>query len=102
MSFSPAEDFKTEAELANQTQEILERVRRTGQPIAITKDGKPGVILLEASRYEWLLHLLNLSRMLHEAEADVRAGRVQPVEEFFEELDREQQASDHHHRARQG
>jgi prevent-host-death family protein len=86
MTFSLTKDFKTADELASQTQAILEQVRSTGQPVAITMDGKPAVVLLEASRFEWMVHLLNLSRMLNEAEAEVRAGKTRPVEEFFEEL----------------
>jgi len=86
MTFSLTHDFKTANELASQTHEILEQVRTTGQAVAITVDGKPAAVLLEASRYEWMLHILNLSRSLHEAEAEIRAGRTRPVEEFFDEL----------------
>jgi prevent-host-death family protein len=100
MSISLTEDFKTVSELASQTQEILEQVRRAGRPMAITIDGKPAVVLLGVAQYEWLLHLLNLSRLLHEAEADLHAGRVQPLEEFLDELTREQKAASRNSRKR--
>jgi prevent-host-death family protein len=100
MTMSLTEDFKTVNELADQTRELLEQVRRTGRPMAITMDGKPAVVLLEAGHYEWLLHLLNLSRLLHQAEEDVRTGRVQPLEDFLKELDGEQEAAGHNHRKR--
>jgi prevent-host-death family protein len=90
MNFSLTDDFKTADELASRTQEILEQVRSTGQPVAITMEGKPAVVLLEASRYEWMLHIHNLSRLLAQAEAEVRAGKAGPAEEFFEELLSEQ------------
>jgi len=86
MSISLTEDFRTVDELAGQAQEILEQIRQTGRPIAITVDGKPAAVLLGAAQYEWLLHLLNLSRSLHEAEADIQAGRVRPIEEFLDKV----------------
>ncbi len=100
MSISLTEDFKTVRELASQTQEILEQVRHTGRPMAITIDGKPAVVLLGVAQYESLLHLLNLSRLLHEGAEDIRAGRVQPLEEFLNELSREQKAARGNNRKR--
>jgi prevent-host-death family protein len=86
MTLSLTEDFKTLAELQRDSAEILAQVRRTGRPVVITKNGKPDVVVMHAKDYEWLVHCLNLSRMIHEAEADVRAGRVRDVEEFLDEL----------------
>jgi prevent-host-death family protein len=80
------EDFKTLAELQSDPAEILAQVHRTGRSVVITKDGRPDVVVMHAKDYEWLVHCQNLSRMLHEAEADVRAGRVRDVEEFLDEL----------------
>jgi prevent-host-death family protein len=90
MSISLSEDFKTVSELASQTLEILEQVRNSGRPVAVTIDGKPAVVLLGVAQYEWLMPLLHLSRMLNQAEADIHAGRVRPLEEFLDELSREQ------------
>ena len=87
-------------ELADQPLEIIRKIGRTGRPVAITVDGKPEAVLLTANQYEWLLHLLNLSRKLNQAEEDIRQGRVQPLEDFLEELDREQKTSSHNHRRR--
>src|SRR5262245_13433706 len=86
MSISLTEDFKTAEELANQVQAILAQVRQNGRPVVVTQDGKPAAVLLDVARYEWMVHLLNLSRMLNEAEAEVRAGKTRPAEEFFKEL----------------
>jgi prevent-host-death family protein len=100
MPISQKEDTKTVEELASQTREILDQVRQTGQPVAITVDGQPAAMLVEARRFERLLHVAELSRLVREAEEDIRAGRVQPLEEFLDELDREQKASSHNHRKR--
>jgi prevent-host-death family protein len=65
-------------ELASKTEQILEEVRQTGQPVSITIDGKPVAVLLDVAHYERLEHLLSLSRMLHEAEADIREAAYNP------------------------
>src|SRR5437773_2420999 len=100
MSISLTEDFKTVSELASQTQEILDQVRHTGRPVAITVDGKPAAVVLGAAQYEWMVHVLNLSRLLHEGEADIHAGRVRPLEEFLDELSCEQKATGRNKRKR--
>ncbi len=86
MSISLTQDFKTEAELSSQTRAILTQVRRTGRPVVVTREGKPEAVLLRPEEYEWLVHLVNLSRLLNEGEEDIRAGRVRPAEEVFKEL----------------
>jgi PHD/YefM family antitoxin component YafN of YafNO toxin-antitoxin module len=99
-TMSLTEDFRTVEELASHAREICDQLRQTGRPLAITLDGKPEVVLLTAGHYEWLLHLLNLSRKLNQAQEDVRAGRVQPLEDFLEELNREQKTWSRNHRKR--
>ena len=93
-------DTKTVSELASQTQEIVEQVRNGDRPMTITIDGKPAAVLLGVEQYQWLVHLLNLTRLLRGGEADILAGRVQPLEEFLDELDREQKAASRNHRKR--
>jgi prevent-host-death family protein len=87
MAISLTEDFKTAEELTNQTEAILEQVQKNGRPVVITHGGKPAAVLLDVAKYEWMVHLLNLSRLLNEGMEDVRAGRVRPAEEVFKELD---------------
>jgi prevent-host-death family protein len=86
VSISLAEDVKTVQDLEAAPRALVEQAQRTGRPIVIAEAGKPAVVLLTAERYEWLIHLRNLARLLNEAEADIRAGRTRPAEEVFEEL----------------
>jgi prevent-host-death family protein len=88
---SLAEDVKTVEDLEAAPRTLLEQARATGRPVVIAEAGKPSVVMLTAERYEWLIHVRNLSRLLHEGEADVRAGRVRPAEEVFKELLRGQE-----------
>lgn len=89
MAISLAEDIKTVEDLESAPRALLKQVRRTGRPVVIAEAGKPTTVMLPAERYEWIVHLLNLSRMLNEAEEDVREGRTRPLEEFIRELEDE-------------
>jgi len=74
------------AELKNHTNEILRRVHR-GQPVAVTRRGKPyaAVIpLTEESLEDFLFEYSpHLRRMIAEAEADVKAGRLVTWKDFL-------------------
>ena len=73
-------------ELKNHTNEILKQVHR-GQPVAVTRRGKPyaAVIPLTEKGLEDLLfeYSPRLRRLVAEAEADVKAGRVVGWESFL-------------------
>ena len=86
MSISLTDDFKTVSELASQTEEILEQARRSGRPLAITKDGKPAAVLLDVATFERMLRTLNLVRLVAPAEEDLLAGRTVPLDEFMSEF----------------
>jgi len=86
MTISLTEDFKTVEKLGQDVQAVLAQVRKHGRPLVITQNGKPGAVLLPVEEYERLVHTLNLARLLAEGEADIRAGKTRPVDEFFAEL----------------
>src|SRR5436309_15760795 len=86
MSISLTQDFRTAEELASQTPAILDQIRKQQRPIIVTQDGKPAAVLLDVDRYEWMVHLLNFTRLINEAEAQVRAGKTRPADEIFKEL----------------
>ena len=86
MSFSLTEDFKTLSEIEKKPREILEQVHLTGRPVVVTLDGKPGVVIMDATTYERKLKALNLGILLGEALADVKAGRTRPIDDFMKEF----------------
>jgi prevent-host-death family protein len=89
VAISPTQDVKTVEDFVSAPRALLEQAQQTGRPIVIAEAGKPAVVLLSAERYEWLVHLLNFSRLVNEAEEDVRAGRTRPLEDFIRELENE-------------
>ena len=88
MSISLNEDFRSVAEFEQDPREILRQVHRTGRPVVVTVKGRPDVVVLDAATFERRLKLVNLARLLAEAEADVRAGRTRPADEFLSEFGR--------------
>jgi PHD/YefM family antitoxin component YafN of YafNO toxin-antitoxin module len=59
------------------------------RPIVIAEAGKPSVVLVDAAAFERIVKAMNLARLLAEGEADLRAGRVQPLEEVVRELEQQ-------------
>ena len=100
MSIHLAEDVKTVDDLEANPRALLEQAQRTGRPVVIAEGGKPAVVMLTAERYEWLVHLVNFTRLINEAEADIRAGRTRPAEEVFKELEDEGKVPRRNHRVR--
>ena len=86
MAIDIVEDIKSVTELKTHAREVLEQVHRTRRPVIITVNGKPDVVLIEAAEYERQQRALNLAGLLAKGEADVRAGRVRPADEFLKEL----------------
>jgi prevent-host-death family protein len=86
VAISLTEDIKTVEDLVNNPRGLLEQAQRNGRPVVIAEAGKPAVVLLKAERYEWLIHLLNLNKLLNEGIDDVLAGRTIPAEQVFKEL----------------
>lgn len=86
MNISLIEDVKTMSELEDHPARIVDQIHETGRPIVITRNGKPDLVILDAASYERELKTANLVELLAEGEADIKAGRTQPIEEFFKDL----------------
>jgi prevent-host-death family protein len=93
MAITLTEDFVTLEDLGKNAAAILRQVHRLGRPVIVTVDGKPDVVIVDVAVYEKKMHLLTLARKLAEAQADVKAGRVRPLEEFLSELEHDTKVS---------
>jgi PHD/YefM family antitoxin component YafN of YafNO toxin-antitoxin module len=69
MGLSLTEDIKS----------VFTQLHRTGRPVVITVNGRPDIVLLDATVFERKLSTLNLRALLAEGEADVAAGRTRPA-----------------------
>jgi prevent-host-death family protein len=90
---SLAKSTRTLSDLKTQPLNVVKLARETGRPVVITNRGKADVVLMDAAAFEKQLKLANLSRLLAQAEQDVRAGRTVPAQEFFAERRRGKKAS---------
>ena len=72
-------------ELKNRTNELLRHVMR-GEPVIITLRGKPAASLTALSEHDLedflLEHSPKVRRLVAQAEADRRAGRVLPLRAY--------------------
>jgi len=88
MPISVTEDIRSVSELKRDTKKIFRHLDETGGPLVVTVKGRPDVVLLDAAVYEKRLAEINLTRLLSEAEADVREGRVRPAREAMKDIRR--------------
>ena len=88
MPNKPNMETHSVADLQRDAAELVKQVAQSKQPVRVQAEGEPPVVLLDEATYDYYLHLINLTRLINEGEADVRAGRTRPMEEFIEELSR--------------
>ena len=86
MSISITQDIKSVTDLKKRTNEIFRQIHQTGRPVIITVNGRPDAVLIDAEIFEKKLKAFNLGSLLSEAERDIGAGKIRPVEEFLEEF----------------
>lgn len=80
------ERIRPSADLRNHYGEISRLCRESRQPVYITVNGRGDTVLMGLAEYEQMRAELELLRMLADAEEDVRANRVAPMEDTFREL----------------
>jgi len=80
------ERIRPSADLRNHYAEISRLCRDSRQPVYITVNGHGDTVLIGLAEYEQMRAELELLRTLADAEEDVRANRVAPVEDTFREL----------------
>ena len=80
------EIIRPSADLRNHYSEISKVCREERQPVYITVNGRGDTVLLGLSEYEQMKAELELLRTLAEAEEDVRAERVAPIEDTFDDI----------------
>lgn len=80
------ETIRPSADLRNHYSDISKQCRESRQPVYITVNGRGDTVLLGMTEYQQMQAELELLRTLADAEDDVRAGRVAPLEETFSDI----------------
>jgi len=80
------EIIRPSADLRNDYSEISKTCRESRQPVYITVNGRGDTVLMGMTEYEQMRAELELLRTLAEADEDVRAGHVAPIEDTFDAI----------------
>jgi prevent-host-death family protein len=88
MKVKGSEDVVTLAKLRSQPLAVVKQARKSRGPVVVTSNGKPDVVVMDATTFERRLKVANLATLIAVAEADVAAGRTRPAQEFFAEFRR--------------
>lgn len=78
--------IRPSADLRNHYSEISKTCRESRQPVYITVNGRGDTVLMGITEYQQMQAELELLRTLADAEEDVRAGRVAPIEDTFSDI----------------
>lgn len=85
-------DIHSLSNFKRNTPEFIRQLKETGHPVVLTVNGKAEVIVQDAASYQKLLERAERAERAEEQEAlrasvaDMRAGKVVPVEEMLAEM----------------
>ncbi|MCD8148930.1 MAG: type II toxin-antitoxin system Phd/YefM family antitoxin [Clostridiales bacterium] len=80
------EAIRPSSDLRNHYSEISKQCREEKSPVIITVNGRGDTAVLGLQDYYQMKSELELLRTLAEAEEDVRAGRIAPMQDTFDDI----------------
>ena len=82
-------DIHSLSDFKRKTSKFMTQMKKTGQPVVLTINGKAEMVVQDAASYQRLLERADQAEMiefLRESSADIDAGRTKPAMEALEEL----------------
>ena len=89
-------DIHSLSDFKRKTAQFRTRMKKTGNPVVLTINGKAEMIVQDAASYQRLLdraERIEMMEFLRESRADMEAGRTKPAGEALEELGRTKKAA---------
>ena len=83
-----ANDIRSLSDFKRNTSALLERLKKTGNALVLTINGRAEVVVQDAAAYQALLDRVETIESLQRGLADVKAGRTKPAREVFNRLRR--------------
>lgn len=83
-----ANDIRSLSDFKRHTAELLDRIRKTGNPLVLTINGRAEVVVQDAESYQQLLDRVETVEALRRGLADVKASRTKPARAVFDRLRR--------------
>jgi prevent-host-death family protein len=90
-----AKDIQSLSHFKRNTAQVMKQMKKSGNPVVLTVNGKAEVVVQDAAAYQRLISLAERAEMtefLREAEADADAGRTVPAREFLQSLGQKKKA----------
>ena len=84
--FSIQESIRPSADLRNHYSEISRQCRENNEAVIITVNGRGDTVSLSYEEYKRMKSRIELLEMLSAEEDDVKSGRVEPIENTFQDL----------------
>ena len=84
--FSLQESIRPSADLRNHYSEISRQCRENNEAVIITVNGRGDTVSLSYEEYKRMKSRIELLEILSAAEDDVKNGRVEPIENTFQDL----------------
>jgi PHD/YefM family antitoxin component YafN of YafNO toxin-antitoxin module len=88
MMLDLANDIRSLSDFKRNTVDLLDRIRKTGNPMVLTINGKAELIVQDAEAYQALLDRVETLEGIQRGVADVKAGRTKPAPQVFDKLRR--------------
>ncbi len=82
-------DIQSLSVFKRDSSKFIKQMKKTGQPIVLTVNGKAAAVVHDPDSYQEYLHVKDRMEMregIRRGREDVEAGRVRDSEEFFEEM----------------
>jgi prevent-host-death family protein len=83
-----ANDIRSLSDFKRNTVDLLDRIRKTGNPMVLTINGKAELVVQDAEAYQALLDRVETLEGIQRGVADVKAGRTKPAPQVFDKLRR--------------
>jgi prevent-host-death family protein len=83
-----ANDIRSLSDFKRNTSELLDRLKKTGNPLILTINGRAEVVVQDAEAYQELLDRVETIEGLQRGLSEVKAGRTKPAQEVFKRLRR--------------
>jgi prevent-host-death family protein len=77
-----AENIKPSSYISSHTDEVIDQVTVTGNPMVVTQEGEAKIVLLDIQRYQNMVDTISLLKLLSLGEDDIRNNRYSTTEEL--------------------
>jgi prevent-host-death family protein len=85
-------DIQSLTDFKKNTPEFLQQLKKTGEPVVLTINGRAELVVQDAAAYQKLREVAEEARVIEQIRKgleDVRAGRTQPLAEAFADIRRD-------------